>query len=112
MIVNIRPMVILAGILAAKVPRAWSRGGLWAPGSADSLPSREEHSTEGEVAQLYPTPCNPVDYSPPGSYVHGILQARTLEWVAISFSRGSSQPRDQTRASRFVGRCFNRWATF
>ena len=108
MIVNIRPMVILAGILAAKVPQAWSRGGLWAPGSADSLPSREKHSTEGEVAQLYPTPCNPMDYSPPGSYVHGILQARTLEWVAISFL----MPFHQTRASRIVGRCFNRWATF
>ena len=40
--------------------------------------------------------CYPVDYSPPGSSVHGILQARILEWVAISFSRGSSHPRDQT----------------
>ena len=40
--------------------------------------------------------CNPMDYSPPGSSVHGILQARILEWVPISFSRGSSQPRDQT----------------
>jgi len=39
-----------------------------------------------------------MDYSPPGSCVHGILQARALEWVTISFSRGSSQPRDQTRS--------------
>ena len=38
--------------------------------------------------------CNPMDYSPPGSSVYGILQARILEWVAISFSRGFSQPRD------------------
>ena len=45
------------------------------------------------------TLCNPVDCSPPGSSVHGILQARTLEWVATPSSRGSSQPRDQTRAS-------------
>ena len=45
MIVNIRPTVILAGILAALVPQAWSRRGLWAPGSADSLPSREKHCT-------------------------------------------------------------------
>ena len=37
---------------------------------------------------------NPMDYSPPGFPIHGILQARILEWVAISFSRGSSQPRD------------------
>ena len=41
----------------------------------------------------------PVDYSPPGSSVHGVLQERILEWVAISFSRGSSQPRDQTHVS-------------
>ena len=42
------------------------------------------------------TVCDPVDYNPPGSSVHGVLQARILEWIAISFSRGSSQPRDQT----------------
>ena len=46
------------------------------------------------AAQLCPTLYNPVDYNPPGSFVHRILQARILEWVAISFSRGSSQPRD------------------
>ena len=45
-----------------------------------------------------------VDYSPPGSSVHGILQARILEWVAISSSKGSSSPRDQTRVS-CIGRC-------
>ena len=43
--------------------------------------------------------------SPPGSSVHGIFQARVLEWVAISFSRGSSQPRDQTQVSCIAGRC-------
>ena len=43
--------------------------------------------------------CNPMDYSPPGSSVHGISRVRILEWVAISFSRGSSQPRDQTHIS-------------
>ena len=46
-----------------------------------------------------PTLCDPMDCSPPGSSVHGIFQARILEWVAISFSRVSSQPRDQTRVS-------------
>ena len=46
------------------------------------------------VAQSYPTLCDPIDCSPPGSSVHGILQARILEWIATSFSRGSSQPRD------------------
>ena len=49
--------------------------------------------------------------SPPGSSVHGILQARILEWVAISFSRGSSWPRDQTQVSHIAGRRFNLWAT-
>ena len=44
------------------------------------------------------TLCNPMDCSPPDSSVHGILQARTLEWVAMPSSRGSSQPRDQTRS--------------
>ena len=52
-----------------------------------------------------------MDCSLPGSSVPGILQARILEWVAISFSRGSSRPRDQTQVSRNGGRCFNLWAT-
>ena len=46
-----------------------------------------------------------------GSSLYGILQARVLEWVAISFSRGSSQPRDWTQVSRIPGRCFNLWDT-
>ena len=50
-------------------------------------------------AQLCLTLCNPLDCDPPGSSLHGILQARTLEWAAISFSKGSSQPRDQTCVS-------------
>ena len=60
---------------------------------AHSLPSEplgNFSESESEVTQLCPTLCNPVDCSPPGSSVHGILQARILEWVAISFSRGSS----------------------
>ena len=64
-----------------------------------------------EVAQLCPTLCDPVDCSPPSSSIHGILQARILEWVAISFSRGSSQPRDWTQVSHIAGRRFNIWAT-
>ena len=48
------------------------------------------------VAQWCPTLCNPMYYSPPSTSVHGIVQTRILEWVAIAFSRGSSQPRDQT----------------
>ena len=52
-----------------------------------------------------------MDCSPPGSFVHGILQARILEWVAISFSRGSSWPRDRTQVSCTAGRFFTNWAT-
>ena len=51
------------------------------------------------VAQSCLTLYNSMDSSPPGPSMHGILQARLLEWVAISFSMGSSQPRDQTRVS-------------
>jgi len=58
------------------------------------------------VAQLCLTLCNPMDCSPPGSSVHGILQASILEWVEISFSRGSSQRRDQTWVSCIAGRFF------
>ena len=58
------------------------------------------------VSQLCPTLCDPTDCSLPGSSVHGIFQAIVLEWIAISFSSGSSQPRDQTRVSRIVDRRF------
>ena len=58
------------------------------------------------VAQSYPTLCNPMDCSPPGSSVHEIFQAKILEWVAISFSRGSSQLRDRTRVFCIAGRFF------
>ena len=62
---------------------------------------------ESEVAQSCPTLCDRVDCSPPGSSIHGILQARILEWVAISFCRGSSRPRDRTQVSHIAGRRFN-----
>ena len=52
-----------------------------------------------KVTQLCPALCDAMDY-----IVHGILQARILEWVAVSFSRGSSQPRDQTQVSCIAGR--------
>ena len=56
------------------------------------------------VTQLCLTLCDPMDYIPPGSSVHGILQARILEEVAIPFSRGSSQSRDPTRVSCIAGK--------
>ena len=51
--------------------------------------------------------CTELDCSPPGSSVHGILQANILEWVASPFSRGSSRPRDSTQVSCIASRCFN-----
>ena len=63
------------------------------------------------VAQYCPTTCNSMDCSLPDSSVCGILQAITLEWVAIPFSRGSSQPWGWTGASCSGGRFFPTWAT-
>ena len=64
---------------------------------------------KASVTQSHPTLFNSLDYSP-GS-IHGILQARILEMVAIPFSRGSSQPRDWTKVSHTAGRFFIVWAT-
>ena len=61
---------------------------------------------KSEVTRSCPTLRDPLDCSPPGSSVHGIFQARVLEWIAISFSRASSWPRDGTQVSRIAGRCF------
>ena len=58
------------------------------------------------VAQSCPTLCDPMVCSSPGFCVHEIFQARILEWVAISFSRGSSRPKDRTQVSCTAGRFF------
>ena len=63
------------------------------------------------VTQSCLTLFDPMDYSPLGSSVHGILQARILEWVAIPFSRESDRPRDWTQVSCIAGRLFTDWAT-
>ena len=63
--------------------------------------------SESLVAQLCPSLCDPMDCRLPGSSVHGIFQARVLEWVAISFSRRSSRPSNRTRASHIVGRHYH-----
>ena len=79
-----------------------------------SVPGKELSACEvkwSEVAQLCLTLCNPVDCSLLGSSVHGIFQAIVLEWIAISFSRGSSQPRARTLVSQTVDRGFTLWAT-
>ena len=64
-----------------------------------------------KVTQSCLTLCDPMDYSLPSSSIHGILQARVLEWVAISFSRGSSWPGDWTQVSCTAGRFFTNWVT-
>ena len=63
------------------------------------------------VAQSCPTLCSPMDCLLPDSSVHGILQTRILEWVAMPSSRGSSQSRNQTGVSCIAGRFFTSWAT-
>ena len=67
---------------------------------------KEDCWGEAKDTRLCPILCDPMDCSPPGSSVHGILQTRILEWAAIPFSRGSSQPRDRTQVSTFTV-----WAT-
>ena len=67
---------------------------------------KKERKKEREVTQSCLTLCDPMNCSPPGSSVHEIFQARVLEWVAISFSRGSSQTRDQTWLSHIAARRF------
>ena len=62
-------------------------------------------------AQSCPDLCDLTGCSPPGSSVHGILQARVLEWVAMPFSRGAPQPRHRTWVSCFAGRLFANWTT-
>ena len=73
------------------------------------------HSQKKKSKMLLSQSCltlfNPMDYSPPGSSVHGILQARILEWITISFSRGSSWSRDRIQVSCIAGRFFTIWDT-
>ena len=71
----------------------------------------KESKSESRVAQSCPSLCDPMGCNLQHSSVHGIFQARVPEWVAISFSRGSSQPRDQTRVSCIAGKRFTLWAT-
>ena len=90
------------------VSRNYHRYFCWKKGELEDCLYRKK---ESEVAQSCPSLCDPMDCSPPGSSTHGILQARVLEWVAVSFSRGSAQPRDRTRVSHIPGRRLNLWAT-
>ena len=75
-------------------------------GDMGSIPGLGSEMKWSELSQSCLTLWDPMNCSPPGSSIHGILQARILEWVAISFSKGTSQPRDRTRVSHIAGRCF------
>ena len=99
-----KEMATNSSILAWRIP--WTE-------EPDGLPSmglhRVGHDWSDLAAAAPLTLCNPMDCSPPGSSLHGNLQARILEWVASPFSRGSSWPRDQTWVSCIAGRCFTVW---
>ena len=94
----LKPLALL--VSAPLLPR-----GNVSPGFSDLL------AVQVWVTQLCLTLCDPMDYNLPGSSVHGILQTRILEWVAIPFSRGSSRPRDGTQVSCIAGRFITIWAT-
>ena len=74
-----------------------------------AVPLLNIYPEKSEVKSL--SLCNPMDCSLPGFSIHGILQAKVLEWVAIDFSRGSSRLRDRTQVSCFASRPFTLWAT-
>ena len=77
----------------------------------NEVPSHSgQNESESELIQSFLTLCDSMDCSPPFCFVYGIFQAGILEWVAISFSRGSSWLRNQTRVSCIAGRFFTNWA--
>ena len=85
---------------------------MWHPPTCLNIPNiilgtrSQVYRVKVKVPQSCPTLCDPMDYT-----VHGILQAGILEWGAVPFSRGSSQPRDRTQVSRTAGGFFTSWAT-
>ena len=87
------------GLKARHCERPWTDAFVW----------EKKKKVQVLVTQSCMTLCSSIDYSSPGSSVHGVLQARILEQVAISFSRGSSQARDRTQVSWIVGRRFTIW---
>ena len=86
---NSKPRVPQSFMMGCKQPATDSRG--------------RHCSLQRKVAQSCLTLCDPMDCSLPGSSIHGTLQARVLEWVAISFSRGSSRSGDRTQVSHIAG---------
>ena len=70
----------------------------------------DTYSIRAKLLQMCLTLCDSMDYSPLGSSIHGILQARILEWITIPSSRGSSQPRDQTPI--YYVSCIGKWVLY
>ena len=92
-----------------RLPRPWDSPGKNTGVGCHFLLQCMKVKSESEVALSCPTLSDRMDCSLPGSSVHGIFQARVLEWVAISFSKGSSRPRDQTWVYRISCRHFTIW---
>ena len=108
---EINPMMFLLKnnsiLLIILTPKKASRVSVWQNGHYVFMRVwQRKTEVKVKVTQSCPTLCDPMDYT-----VHGILQARILEWVAFPFSRGSSQSKDQTEVSHIADGFFTRWAT-
>ena len=86
---------VMLGKIEGRKRREWERMRCW-DGITDSTGHESEQTLSVLFAQSCPTLCDPIDCSPPGSSVHGTLQARILEWIATPSSRGPSRPKDRT----------------
>ena len=111
-----KEMVIHSRVLAWRIPGTEEPSGLPSMGSHRIGHDWRYLAAAADILCVYvwvvqscQTLCDPTDYSSPDSSVHGILQARILEWVAVSFSRESSQPRDWILVSCIAGGCFTIW---
>ena len=105
---------------ALRIQKVWPWGTRWRCRPGVGLSARTQHSQVPPLAEEWQRQCpslsrvqlcSPTDCSSPGSSVHGILQPRILEWVAISSSKGSSSLRDWTQVSCIAGKLFTVWAT-
>ena len=99
---------------SAGLPVPWEGWEMWSRATRLNYSSYVEprlKESESEVSQSCPTLCNPMVWSLLGSSVHGIFQARVLEGVGISFSRGSSWSRDWAWVSCIIGSCFTIWGS-
>ena len=109
-----KDMVTHSSVLAWRIPGIGEPGGLSSMGSHRVRHNWSDLAAERvkvKVPQSCLTLCDPMDCSRPGSSIHGILQARTLDWVAVPFSRGFSQPRNRTQVSFVAVRFFTISAT-